>query len=429
MTIAGTVSQTENYAGLFSKWIQHILRTLDISPENIPIVRFLILAIFLSVILSILVIITNRIVRFFITRASKVSNSRVLGYMVTNKLPFYLGLFVPYAITKNILETLFIDFPSWISSLEKVLEIYLIVVVVNTLRAMIISFINLLQDRPALKNKPLQSYNQVVTIVLYSIGAIIIFAVLTNKSTGTILTTLGALSAVTMLVLQDSIKGFVGSIQMSANNMIELGDWIEMPKYNANGTVLEVTLTSVKVQNFDMTIVTVPTYALISDSFQNWKGMSQAGARRVTKNIYIKQRSIRFMKEEELEKFKKVDYMKKVIDEKENHNTFVDREMLGGIVPVTNCDLYVAYLQNYLLQSKLVRQGDSATFTQLVRIMEPSTEGVPIQLYYFTATSNWIEYESIATEMMTHFMSVVHVFDLRLYEAESDGEPISENSN
>lgn len=429
MTIAGTVSQTENYAGLFSKWIQHILKTLDISPENIPIVRFLILAIFLSVILSILVVITNRVVRFFITRASKVSNSRVLGYMVTNKLPFYLGLFVPYAITKNILETLFIDFPSWISSLEKVLEIYLIVVVVNTLRAMIISFINLLQDRPALKNKPLQSYNQVVTIVLYSIGAIIIFAVLTNKSTGTILTTLGALSAVTMLVLQDSIKGFVGSIQMSANNMIELGDWIEMPKYNANGTVLEVTLTSVKVQNFDMTIVTVPTYALISDSFQNWKGMSQAGARRVTKNIYIKQRSIRFMKENELEKFKKVDYMKKVIEEKESHNTFVDREMLGGIVPITNCDLYVAYLQNYLLQSKLVRQGDSTNFTQLVRIMEPSTEGVPIQLYYFTATSNWIEYESIATEMMTHFMSVVHIFDLRLYEAESDGEPLSENSN
>lgn len=428
MTIVGTVSGTENYADIFSKWIQHLLNILDISPENIPIFRFAILTILLILLLSVLVLITNRIVGFLITRASKVSNSRILEYMVDNKLPFYLGLFLPYVLTKNLLEVLFVDFPSWISSLEKVLEIYLIIVVVNTLRAMIISFVNLLQVRPAFKNKPLQSYNQVVTIVLYSIGAIIIFAVVTNKSTSTILTALGALSAVTMLVLQDSIKGFVGSIQMSANNMIELQDWIEMPKYNVNGIVLEVTLTSVKVQNYDMTIVTIPTYALVSDSVQNWRGMSKSGARRVTKNIYIKQRSIRFMKEAELERFQKIDYMKKVIEEKVNHNLFIDRDMLGGVIPVTNCDLYIAYLQYYLKNSKLVKQENLAQFTQLVRIMEPSNQGLPIQLYFFTATTNWVEYESIATEMMAHFMSVVHIFDLKLYEMESDGEPVNEGN-
>lgn len=421
------VEQAIGYASIFSKWIHHILKLFDVSDQNIPLARFILLSILLLITLVVLVILTNKVVRFLITRAEKVSQSLVLGYMVSNKLPFYLGLIVPYIITKNILEVLFIDYPHWVSPLDKFLELYLVLVIINTLRAMALSFVDLLQNRPAFKNKPLQSYSQVITIVLYVIGSIVCFAILTGKSAGTILTTLGALSAVTMLVFQDAIKGFVGSIQMSVNNMVELGDWIEMPKYRANGRVKEVTLTTVKVQNFDMTIVTIPTYALVSDSFQNWKGVSKAGARRVVKSIYIKQRSIRFMKEEELDRFRKIDYLNEAILAKEQHNLFVDRELLGDVVPVTNCDLYVAYLQNYLTKSKLVQQGDSKRFTQLVRIMEPSSEGVPIQLYFFTSTTNWVEYEAIATELMAHFMSVVHIFDLRLYEAESDGEPFAEN--
>lgn len=415
------IEQAKSYVNVFSNWIHNILLYFDVSKENLPFARFILLSILLLVTLILLVMLTNKIIRFLITRAGNISDSLVMGYMVKNKVPFYVGLIIPYIITKNILELLFVDYPHWVIPLDKFLELYLVIVVINILRSMALSFVDLLQNRPAFKNKPLQSYRQVVSIILYVVASIICFAILTGKSAGTILTALGALSAVTMLVFQDAIKGFVGSIQMSVNNMVELGDWIEMPKYRANGKVKEVTLTTVKVQNFDMTIVTVPTYALVSDSFQNWKGMAQAGARRVVKSIYIKQRSIRFMKEEELSKFRGVDYLNKVIVTKEENNSFVDRDLLGGVVPVTNCDLYVAYLQNYLAKSELVKGG----FTQLVRMMEPSSEGVPIQLYFFTSTTNWERYEGIATELMSHFMSVVHVFDLHLYEAESDGEPIS----
>ncbi len=407
---------TKTYAGVLAKWVRGLLNSMGISEDYVPVARLVILLILLGVAVYVLLYVADNIIRFFIKRAGKISNIKILDYLIQNKLPFYLGLLAPYTLVKNTINIIFIDYPDWISPLHKCVDIYLVLLIIWSVVALVKSFFNVLQERPAFENKPMHSYIQVISIILYGMGFIVVFAILTGKSALTILTTLGAASAIMMLVFQDSIKGFVGSIQMSANNMVELGDWITMPKYNADGNVLEVNLNSVKVQNFDKTITTIPTYALISDSFQNWKGMQEAGGRRTKKSIFIKQGSIRFMKEQELENFRKIACLNEVIEDKLANYSNTDRVLIGGAVPVTNNDLFMAYAQYYLRNHKHVAQE----LTLLVRQLAPSEKGIPVELYFFTATTVWAEYEGISTEIMNHLIGMVPVFDLQIFEVLSD---------
>lgn len=404
------------FAEKLAQWLNETLLSWGVSENLVNVAKLIILLSFAVVIVVLLLFIARKIIRFIIERAHKLTKLSILKYLIENKVPYYIGLLAPYTFVRNVIPVVFADYKDLINPLIKCADIYLVLLVIWLIVAVVKSFFNLLQERPAFAHKPMKSYVQVISIILYGMGIVVMFAIITGTNPAAIIAGLGAASAVMMLVFQDSIKGFVGSIQMTANNMVELGDWITMNKYGADGTVMEVNLSTVKVQNFDKTITTIPTYALISDSFQNWRGMQKSGGRRTKKCIFIKQGTIRFMQEEELKKFREIDYLREVIEAKEKqYNTF-DRTLVNNAVPVTNNDLFMAYAMHYLRNHKRVAQD----MTLLVRQLAPTTEGIPVEIYIFTATTVWAEYEDIATDIINHLIAMVPVFDLKLFEMLSD---------
>lgn len=407
-----TVSNTVAYVEAVGKWLNSLLSSWGISEQYASMTRFVILFALLIVGVAVILYLVNKIVSFFFKKGAKITNLKLLNYMMENKLPYYISLLAPYTLIKATIPILLMDYPSGIVFLDKLIDIFLVLIIIWMVLALVKSFINVLQENPAFANKPMHGYVQILSIILYIVGLIIIFSIITGKSATAILATLGAASAILMLMFQDSIKGFVGSIQMSTNHMVELGDWITMNKYGADGEVKEVSLNTVKVQNFDKTITTIPTYALISDSFQNWRGMQESGGRRTKKSIYIKQSSIRFMRSEELAKFREIDYLNDVIKEREELNKSMDKSLIDGALPVTNNDLYMAYAMHYLKEHPGVNQD----LTLLVRQMMPSEKGIPVELYFFTATTVWAQYEAISTEILNHLIGMVPMFDLKVFE-------------
>lgn len=354
--------------------------------------------------------VVKAIATFLIRKTYTTTGKSLLKYVLDNKVPRYLALLLPYIFIRSFIPTMLSDFPEMIKSATKVADIYLVLTVIWTIMAVIKSLVNLLQERPAFAQKPIRSYIQVMSIIFYSVGGIIMFAIITNQSLGVIVAGLGAASAVTMLVFQDSIKGFVGSIQMTTNNMVELNDWITVGKYNADGSVEEINLTTVKIRNFDNTITTVPTYSLISDSFQNWKPMQNSGGRRLKKSFFMRQSSIRFMNGAELKKFEELPALKKMIQERVGGGE--QDAFIGDKLPLTNNDLYMAYAQDYLNKHPELRNDMTCMF----RIGVPTTEGLPLEVYAFTNTVVWTEYERISTEVINHLVAITNYFDLKLCE-------------
>jgi miniconductance mechanosensitive channel len=267
----------------------------------------------------------------------------------------------------------------------------------------------------------MKSYFQVIQIFLFIFGAVVIYSIITGKSATTFFAAMGAASAILMLLFQDSIKGFAGSIQVTTNNMVQIGDWITMNKYGADGTVEEINLTTVKIRNFDKTITTVPTYSLISDSFQNWRGMQESGGRRFKRALNIKHSSIRFLTDEEIEKFKKADGLKEYIEAKQTEYAKLNGGEGGelSLNQITNMDVFMQYGIYYLRNHAKIRND----LTLLVRQLAPTPQGLPIELYTFANTTVWAEYEIILAEIVSHFISVVKVFDLTIYE-ESSGSDV-----
>lgn len=221
-----------------------------------------------------------------------------------------------------------------------------------------------------------------------------------------------------MLIFKDSILGFVASLQVTANDMVRIGDWITMPKYGADGDVIQITLTTVKVRNFDKTITTLPPYSLVSDSFQNWRGMQETGGRRLKRSVHIKQSTIRFIKPEELEQLQKIeqisDYLQAKITEidKYNKENNIDKSLLINGRNLTNIGLYRQYIYNYLRNHPKVHKE----LLLIVRQLQPNEKGLPLELYFFTATTVWVEYEAIVSDIFDHITSAATYFDLELFE-------------
>lgn len=281
--------------------------------------------------------------------------------------------------------------------LLKVNVIYLIAVVAKLLCTFLSSLYELSNRKERLKNHPLKGVYQMLKIVVICVALIIIVSVLIDKNPGYILTALGASAAVLMLVFKDMILGLVAGVQLSANDMLRPGDWISMPKYGADGDVIEVTLTTVKVQNWDKTITTIPPYALISDSFQNWRGMKDSGGRRVKRSIYIDMRSISFCTEEQLAEFEQKGWLNGV--EREDKFT-------------VNLHIFRNYLENYLRSHHRVNQN----MIIMVRQLQPTAQGLPLELYFFSDGTDWIPYEHLQSEVFEHVFAVLPTFGLRVFQ-------------
>lgn len=280
----------------------------------------------------------------------------------------------------------------------KVNTIFAVVAVAKLLCSFLTSLYNLSSNNDKLKNHPLKGVYQMLKIAVVCVALIIIVSILINKNPGYVLTALGASAAVLMLIFKDMIMGLVAGVQLSANDMLRPGDWISMPKYGADGDVIEVTLTTVKVQNWDKTITTIPPYTLVSDSFQNWRGMRECGGRRIKRSVYIDMRSITFCTDEQLKEFSKRGWLNGV----ERADEFV-----------VNLHVFRNYLENFLRHHPKV----SSKLTIMVRQLQPTVHGLPLELYFFSDGTNWIPYEHLQAEIFEHVFAMLPTFGLRVFQS------------
>ena len=282
---------------------------------------------------------------------------------------------------------------------QKICAVYIIAAILFTINGSLLVMLDVYNARDKQKNRPMKGFVQVLQVLLFFIGGIVIIAVLVNKSPMTLFAGLGASAAVLMLVFKDSILGFVAGVQLSANDMLRIGDWIQLPNGVANGTVEEITLNTVKIRNWDETISTVPPYTLVNNSFQNWRGMQESGGRRVNKNIYLDMTTLKFCTPEDLDAIRK------------NVPLMADYQPAEGEVP-TNSQLYRIYIERYLRSLPVVNQDMDLIISQ----KEPTTYGVPIQVYFFSRNKVWREYERIQSDIFDHLLAIVGKFDLKLYQ-------------
>ncbi len=280
------------------------------------------------------------------------------------------------------------------------------------------------------RNRPIRGYLQAVKIFLYCLGGIVIFATLVGQSPWKLLSGVGAMTAILLLVFKDTIMGFVASIQVNTNNMVSIGDWIEMPKYGADGDVMDIGINCVKVRNFDNTITTIPTYTLVSDSFRNWRGMQESGGRRIKRSIHIDMRSVCFCTDEMLERFSKFAFLSEYIEKKIeeirifNENSEFDLSSRVNGRRLTNLGTFRAYIKEYRKHHAKIHKE----MTLLVRHLAPSENGLPIEIYVFTSDTRWSNYESIQADIFDHILAVIPEFDLRVFQSPS-GHDFQEGLN
>ena len=282
---------------------------------------------------------------------------------------------------------------------QKICAVYIIAAILFTINGLLLVMLDVYNAKDKQKSRPMKGFVQVLQVLLFFIGGIIIIAVLLDKSPMTLFAGLGASAAVLMLVFKDSILGFVAGVQLSANHMLRIGDWISLPNDTANGTVEEITLNTVKIRNWDNTISTVPPYTLVNNSFQNWRGMQESGGRRVNKNIYLDMTTLKFCTPDMLDVIRK------------DVPLMADYQPAEGEVP-TNAQLYRIYIERYLRSLPVVNQDLDLIISQ----KEPTTYGVPVQVYFFSRNKVWKEYERIQSDIFDHLLVMVGKFDLKLYQ-------------
>ena len=316
-------------------------------------------------------------------------NDRVLSDFCHMVPPIVITALIPFAFPSE---------PMTLAFVLKICWIYITIVVVRLICTFLTSLYTISSEHEKLKERSMKGFYQMMKLIVICVGTIIIISTLIDKDPVKILTGLGASAAILTLVFKDTIMGLVAGVQLTANDMLRPGDWITMPKYGADGSVLEVTLTTVKVQNWDKTISTIPPYALVNDSFQNWRGMRESGGRRVKRSINIDMHTVRFCTPEELETFRKEEWMQGFeATGKEEVNLYVFRH----------------YLEHYLRTHPKVNQN----LTLMIRQLQPTAEGMPIELYFFSDGTEWIPYERLQAEVFDHLLATVHQFGLKVFQS------------
>ncbi|SFT03253.1 miniconductance mechanosensitive channel [Zhouia amylolytica] len=405
----------------YFRWFYQFLKDHGTADET---ALYLNLAFNLVVITIVLLAIDYALKYFIIGLFKKFSDKTKTSYddyLVKSNFPKYIAHLVPFIIIRNIIPVAIQDFPHWEENLIKATDVYLIILIVWIFRSLVKTTKNYLSQIENFKDKPLESYAQIVVLFIWFIGFIFIFSELADKSVIEFLAALGAASAVLLLVFRDTILGFVSSIQVSVNDMVRIGDWITQEKYGADGNVTEISLTTVKVQNFDNTITTIPTYALISDSFKNWRGMQNSGGRRIKRALYIKQNSVKFLSVEDLDRYAKIqmvtqyiEHRQKDIDKYNQENNF-DKSLIVNGRNQTNLGIFRKYCDTYLNNHPAVNKD----MMIMTRHLAPSPQGVPLEIYAFSSDKRWINYEHIMADIFEHLIAAAKYFDLELYETPS----------
>ena len=366
--------------------------------------------------------ISRRILRSFFYKVSKNTKSKFDDFLLKNKVPSIIACFPPILLLFFSLDDILSKYPNILEFIEILLEVLGTLITIVFVKRLLNSIKDYLKTLSNFRDKPIDSYIQVIMIFIWFFGIMVIFSIISGKDIGTFLATLGALSAVILLIFKDTILGFVASIQVTVNDIVRIGDWITMKSYYADGDVIEINLSTVKVQNFDKTITSIPTYKLVSDSFINWRGMNESRGRRIKRSILIKVSSIKFLDDEQLTKLKEIERISSFIDkrkeeiEKENKDRGVNKKLLLNGRNMTNIGLYRRYALAYLKDHPQISQD----LTIMVRQLAPSPEGVPIEIYVFVKDKVWVNYEKIMSDIFDHLLAAIPTFDLECFEYTSE---------
>ena len=366
--------------------------------------------------------ISRRILRSFFYKVSKNTKSKFDDFLLKNKVPSIIACFPPILLLFFSLDDILSKYPNIFEFIEILLEVLGTLITIVFVKRLLNSIKDYLKTLSNFRDKPIDSYIQVIMIFIWFFGIMVIFSIISGKDIGTFLATLGALSAVILLIFKDTILGFVASIQVTVNDIVRIGDWITMKSYYADGDVIEINLSTVKVQNFDKTITSIPTYKLVSDSFINWRGMNESRGRRIKRSILIKVSSIKFLDDEQLTKLKQIERISSFITkrkeeiEKENKDRGVNKKLLLNGRNMTNIGLYRRYALAYLKDHPQISQD----LTIMVRQLAPSPEGVPLEIYVFVKDKVWVNYEKIMSDIFDHLLAAIPTFDLECFEYTSE---------
>lgn len=359
-----------------------------------------------------------KVLRSVSLRLARKSKTNFDNFLVANRVPRYLAHIVPLSILIEFVPLAFIGFDYAAEIVLKFLHVLFVVLALYVVKSVFTSINDYLKTKPRFRDKPMGSYIQVFMIFAWIVGIFTIFAIITEIQVWKFFTALGAGSAVILLIFKDSILGLVASIQVSINDMVRIGDWISFDKFGADGDVIEISLATVKVQNFDKTITTIPTYALISDSFKNWRGMQDSGGRRIKRALILSQKSIRFLSETDLEEFEKIQliapYLKTRNEQINSYNTSnnINKDLAINGRNLTNIGVFRKYVNDYLETHSAINKG----MTLMVRQLPPTPQGIPLEIYAFSSDKRWENYEYVMADIFDHLLAALPYFHLQVYE-------------
>lgn len=395
-----------------------LLKSLDFDTTTTLYINLVVNLIVLALIAYVLDFIFKKVLIIFLAVVAVRTKSSFDDFLVANKTAKYIAHLVPlYYISKKV-PIVLNDFVYWENLFGKLVKFNIIILSILIIRSILNSLKDYLKQQPKYNDKPIDSYVQVIMITLWIYGAISFILILFDTTKTTLLTAFGSISAVIILIFRDTILGFVASIQVTVNDMVRIGDWITVDKYGADGDVEEINLATVKVRNFDNTTSTIPTYSLISESFRNWRGMLNSDGRRIKRHILIKGGSVRFLKDSELDKFKKIQSIVNYIDKKKadidkyNQAYGFDKSLAINGRNLTNLGIFRKYIQQYILS----HPGINKDMTLMVRYLQPTEKGIPLEIYCFSNDKKWENYEYIMSDIFDHIIASVRYFDLELFE-------------
>lgn len=408
------MKETGKFAETLLDWIKEFLNMLGMPKEitnKLDEVIYLVLILVIAFLVGKLV---HWMAVTFTRKILKFRNVKILSSLIEYNALRKLSWIVPPLIVIALLPFAFVDKPHLLDIAEKIAWVYFVVVLVLSTNVVFSSVGKVILTKGQLHDRPMKGFIQILQVLVSFIGGIIIISILIDKSPFNLITGLGAFAAILLLIFKDSILGFVAGVLLSQNDMVHIGDWIEMDSEGVNGVVIDISLNIVKVQNFDNTIVTIPPYSLVSGSFINWRGMAESGGRRIMRSYTVALDNIEACTPEYLEQMKKVPLLADYITEKQKEaadgkveNTENSHGLVNGTIE-TNVGLFRAYMTLYLQQHPFINQK----LLLMVRTLEPTPNGLPIQIYCFSANKNWVSYESIQAEIMEHFAMMLPYFGL-----------------
>ncbi len=364
--------------------------------------------------------IAKKIIVATLVRIAKKTNTQWDDYLIHHKVFHKLSHLAPALIIQFTIGVALYDYSPKLSDfIEMLTQVYILIAGLLVATSFLNAAHDMYQSLPMSKNRPIKGYIQIAKILVYFFGAIIAISILFQKDPTNLLLGLGTSAAILLLVFKDTILGLVASVQVSANDMVKLGDWIEMPSRNADGNVIEISLHTVKVQNFDRTITTIPTYALVSESFVNWRGMQESNdGRRIKRSLFIDMKSVKFCTPEMLEKFKKVHYIKDYIAQRSaeieayNEATEADTNILVNGRRMTNLGVFRKYMEQYIYHDSRI----NSDAVSVIRYLQPTERGIPVEIYCFSKEKNLVEFEGVIADIFDHTLSVVGYFELRIFQ-------------